>query len=359
MKKNDSVKIILLFLLTFFNSCGKLTAPIDNVLASFDDAIAKLERQSIAWQTTLKELEAQIKNDVTQIIREDLVNLVEVSIATTGVELRCNTDFFRDALIKEVKRLKNSYLKSLGMAFTEIPFTPNVCNMTPSPIKESTTSVEFFGYDLQKENIVVYLELKDGTRRDVTTNTDFNSRYKFTVLLGGSNGVPFNFNNRKIVVECKKCDNTNKFVSEVGFELPPSSLTDLHHFTNPNNGNSFYTTNAIHSDLIGWTYNSVICKVFTRQENNTVVMYRYYSSSAGLHFFTTNFTELGNGRGGYILESTPFYVYPSAINGAVPLYRYVNRSPLETHYYTIDFNLFGNGNAQWRLEGIQAYVIPK
>lgn len=346
---------VLFFLLPFTEGCNKAASTVDKVLASFDDAISKLERQSISWQSTLKELEAQIKEDVTAVIREDLVNLVEVSIASAGVELRCNADFFRDGLIKQVKRLKNKYLQFIGQTPVEILMTPAICNASPNTIKDGTPYVEFFGYDLQKGNIEVYLESKSGSRRKVTSNVDFNSTYKFTVLIGGSNGVPMSFENRKLIIECVQCDNSNRFVSEVGFELPESSLIALHRFVHPDKYNTFLTTNHINPDLAGWRYEGIVGRVFTRQETNTIPVYRYYSATNGLHLFTTNFAEVGNGGGGYVLEGVFFYIYGSNLNGAIPLYRY-SHSTWSSHYYTIHFM---NNNNGWVYEGIAGYVVPQ
>ncbi|WP_352230881.1 hypothetical protein [Pelosinus sp. IPA-1] len=37
-------------------------------------------------------------------------------------------------------------------------------------------------------------------------------------------------------------------------------------------------------------------------------MYRYYKSSIGNHFYTTNFDELGRGNSGYVYDGVQCYV---------------------------------------------------
>src|SRR5262249_27254446 len=88
-----------------------------------------------------------------------------------------------------------------------------------------------------------------------------------------------------------------------------------------------------------------------------LALYRYWNPTAGDHFYTTNWNELGFGRYGWNYESIQCYVYPGAVAGAVPLYRYWNPS-VGDHFYTTNWNELGSGRYGWNYEGIQCYVFP-
>lgn len=87
MKK--SLFLFFLFLSLHFYQCKKVN-PLDAITGAFEKAEKDIANQSISWQQTLKDLENQVKDDVSQIIREDLTYFVKTSIANTGMELRYN-----------------------------------------------------------------------------------------------------------------------------------------------------------------------------------------------------------------------------------------------------------------------------
>ncbi|MEH2466866.1 hypothetical protein [Nostoc sp.] len=89
----------------------------------------------------------------------------------------------------------------------------------------------------------------------------------------------------------------------------------------------------------------------------TVALYRYYSSAATDHFYTTNFSELGLGKNGYVYEGIAGYVYPRPITNTLPVYRYYSSAATD-HFYTTDFSELGGGRNGYVFEGIAAYVIP-
>jgi len=131
-------------------------------------------------------------------------------------------------------------------------------------------------------------------------------------------------------------------------------------------------------------------------------LFRYVSSAASDHFYTTNFNELGNGAGGYRLEGTagtlfssifqacgavplyrfynaagtdhfyttnynegaglsfegvPGYCFPTPGSGLTPLYRYFSGAAFD-HFYTTNFNELGDGAGGYGFEGVQCYVAP-
>ena len=99
----------------------------------------------------------------------------------------------------------------------------------------------------------------------------------------------------------------------------------------------------------------IACRVHLNAIAGTVPLYRYWNSQLGDHFFTTDYSEIGAGKYGWVLEGVAGYVHDQPVAGAVPFYRYWN-SLGRDHYYTTNFNELGNGQGGWILEKIQCYV---
>jgi hypothetical protein len=84
-------------------------------------------------------------------------------------------------------------------------------------------------------------------------------------------------------------------------------------------------------------------------QTGAVPVFRYYNSTTGDHFYTTNFNELGAGRNGYSLESrNAFFVHQTRLNGAVPILRFFNG---RDHFYTKNQSEFFDGSMNYNSEG--------
>lgn len=84
---------------------------------------------------------------------------------------------------------------------------------------------------------------------------------------------------------------------------------------------------------------------------------RYYNGKQRKHFYTTDFSEYGNGKNGWVLEGPSCVVYTDENRGRsiVPLLRYFNRRTGD-HYYTINFNEYGQGANGYVLEGPACFL---
>ena len=102
---------------------------------------------------------------------------------------------------------------------------------------------------------------------------------------------------------------------------------------------AFFANNTAHAQTIS--------------QSGTTPLYRYYNGAE--HFYTTSFSELGNGKDGYSFEGVQCHVYTSSQSGTTPLYRYYNGTE---HFYTTSFDELGSGKSGYSLEGIQCYVLP-
>jgi hypothetical protein len=116
----------------------------------------------------------------------------------------------------------------------------------------------------------------------------------------------------------------------------------------------------------GYTSEGFQCFVYSTQVAGTVPLYRYWKSSLGDHFYTTNANEIGTttpgaiGHHGYTSEGVAGYCFPQTSAGRVPLYRYWSGSD---HFYTTNPREIGTttpgrtGNHGYVSEGVACYVI--
>lgn len=112
-------------------------------------------------------------------------------------------------------------------------------------------------------------------------------------------------------------------------ETPPAlpGLTQFYELENSINGDYLYTTSQAEFVFLrtsinaprGWgdgTFDTLY--IFGDNEPDTVPLYRFYNGQN--HFFSTSYDEGINA--GYGSEGIAGYVYLSANNGAIPIYRW-------------------------------------
>jgi hypothetical protein len=134
-----------------------------------------------------------------------------------------------------------------------------------------------------------------------------------------------------------------------------SSIVPLWYAFGYDEKDHFYSTNR---DEIGAAVSALnyvdrgeACYVESGPAPGTVPLYRYVRKEGLLHFYTTNYSELGEGAYGYEKEGIQCYVYSSPVNSVnfwdrrnlVPLYRY--RTVSGSHIYTttpMDQSQFGS-----------------
>ena len=142
-----------------------------------------------------------------------------------------------------------------------------------------------------------------------------------------------------------------------------------------NGENHFYTTNGAEIGVTtagvlgnhGYVSEGVGFKIETENIAGTVPLYRYYSSSAVDHFYTTNANEIGvttaglTGNHGYTSEGVLGYCFDTYQPDTVPLYKYY-QPEIEDHFYTTITGEIGTGTAGqtgsygYVSGGIQCYV---
>ena len=133
----------------------------------------------------------------------------------------------------------------------------------------------------------------------------------------------------------------------------------------------FYTTN-IHEigtavpgirGRHGYVSEGTQCHIYTTQVPGSVPLYRYYNGASRDHFYTTNPHEIGTvvpgivGRHGYTSEGIAGYCYLQDSPGRVPLYRYWS-SGASDHFYTTNAAEIGTTIAgTWGYNGYQSQGV--
>ena len=142
---------------------------------------------------------------------------------------------------------------------------------------------------------------------------------------------------------------------------PPATGTVpvFRYYSRSTSHDHFYTTDFStlgNGSNSGYIFEGIGFFAFPGQASGTVPVYGYYSSSKQDHFYTPNYSELGGGSQGYSYEGIKFYAYTSAQNGSVPVYSYWSVSKAD-HFYTKNTDEFAvNGAQGYTNEGIKFYA---
>jgi hypothetical protein len=124
--------------------------------------------------------------------------------------------------------------------------------------------------------------------------------------------------------------------------------------TNQFNGNVSFSVSSnpgparVGTITIDTGTNSVSVQI-EQQGIPTVSFYRYWNAGIYNHYYTTDFSELGNGANGYVFERVEGHVYSSQVSGTVPLKRYYCADNGD-HFYTTNPNEPGSGLPCYQLQ---------
>jgi len=162
----------------------------DEAVAVIDQGIQDIREESADWRVVLQRVADDLPKEVGELIRNDAQNLVSRSIAQTGVEFRCNTDFLAHRASMALARLK---AKVLGETLPLLP--PAFCQVTPDAIDlkaepASWSKVVLSGYDFDHEDaagkqFTLELVSADGNVTEVDdARIGRTTHYQATVNLG-------------------------------------------------------------------------------------------------------------------------------------------------------------------------------
>jgi hypothetical protein len=165
------------FILLALTGCSSLIFPteeIDRAITSFDRAIASLAQESADWRVVVTDLQEEITEDMRSTIRNEVENLTRNAVLTAGGELRCNAEFMRIKLERELRRIRNNFardLNTVSVAFWEQPLIPLlpetppepfICHSVPSAVDlhveaDRRVKLDIFGFDLRSMPITAHL----------------------------------------------------------------------------------------------------------------------------------------------------------------------------------------------------------
>jgi hypothetical protein len=230
-KQTNPIHVIICMVILIFGSILVTGCPIPDVIQTSADKAATIiengmttaDFNSDQWRaevdkiaTQLDAVEPQAANDVRDILAK--------TVATTGTEFRCDTDFVHERVRQDLQRIADKLRKK-----QTTPPIPAFCQFTPPggiDMKYRPAFVTFYGYDFkyreanssvpggytETKQVKTYLVSDEG-EIPLDQWTDFITHYELTVKTAPSDTIPIcNKTNRHIVLRT----NSGMELSSVG-----------------------------------------------------------------------------------------------------------------------------------------------
>jgi hypothetical protein len=158
---------------------------------------------------------------------------------------------------------------------------------------------------------------------------------------------------------CSGSNSNYTYVNFTTLSITASPVPIYYYYQSDGGGNNFYSRTYYSSpEVFGHTYYGIPFRAYAAQATGTVAVHRYFHPQYVTHFYTANYSEIGDGSSlGFIYEGEEFYAYTYQHPGTVPVYRYFNQG-LINHYYTTNFNELGSGSYGWAYESVAFYAFP-
>jgi hypothetical protein len=152
---------------------NKIDLRLADAIHSMDKAIASLNTQSANWQTVITDLQEEISDEMQSTISVEIENLTRNAVLTAGGEVRCNAEFMRRKLRRELIDMRNSLAQSLNKQLVKFggsayqfdltpqdPIEPFICDIVPSAVDlsvdpERRQKIDIYGFDLRSMPIFV------------------------------------------------------------------------------------------------------------------------------------------------------------------------------------------------------------
>lgn len=169
-----TLAILVTIFSLIFSGCGTIKsiaaqfdARVGETIRTMDNAIATLANQSADWQVVVANLEKDISKDAQSTIRTEIHDLTRSAVLSTGAEVRCNVEFMRIKIRRELIDLRNSLAVSFNNRIAKSPFAnyqiallpveqirPFICDIVPSSIDmsldpERRTKIDIYGFDMR------------------------------------------------------------------------------------------------------------------------------------------------------------------------------------------------------------------
>lgn len=210
--RDGAVLLALIVLTWLFSGCEDpigLKDPVKEAVAALDRAIWMVENESGDWRQILSETQSKLTADAQSMMVNEVNTAFTRAIATTGVEARCEADFFRNRLVQDLTRIKATLLhqqvpdKEPGFCQTSVPAVD--VSLIPQRLKW----IEFYGYDFEISGIKAYRQ--DGDQYVDVTGACLSRPHHYLITVDLiSKGCQLTQVSRRIVLKWK-----NKEVSSI------------------------------------------------------------------------------------------------------------------------------------------------
>lgn len=213
--------VLLVFLPLIFAGCESIKnlLPIRDVstqgINAINDAIDKIGRDSSQWQQILNDLPGKVAGEAQTTIRNEVSSLLTRTIAATGAEIRCDSDFYGERVSQALVRLR---AKLLNQPIP--PAVPAFCQVDPpsvvrEDVPEHIKQLAIYGYNFDTTSTLkVFLERTSGAPIDVTAKLDRPTHYLLTLKFG-DNGVQLANDSQRFRMEWN-----GKEISSIGVIQP-------------------------------------------------------------------------------------------------------------------------------------------
>lgn len=227
------VLLPLIFLLSGCGIAGQIAQTnieLQDAVDSFDRAINALAKQSADWQVVLQALEEEVFDDVQSTTRVELKNLMRTGLLGTGGEFRCDVEFLRIRMERELRRIRNDFVRELNIQglhiplLPEVPTEPYICSAVPAAVdlsleEKRRAMLDLYGFDLRSKPITVEVVSVSGRRRNVTGSLAIISNQQMVLDLTES-GASLKDDSRQIVFSWGE--------TPVGFTQTPAKVSEPH-----------------------------------------------------------------------------------------------------------------------------------
>lgn len=204
--------LILLTVTLGFIGCGTLKSiseRFDNrmgeAIRSMDNAIATLSQQSADWQVVVANLEKEVSKDIQSTIRTEITDLTRNAVLSTGSEVRCNAEFLRIKVRRELIDIRNEMAETLNAILekkslkryqvpliSKEPIRPFICDIVPSAVDMSLDDVrrlkvDIYGFDLRSFPITASYKTYGAYKGKASSgkvdfHTEMNKRYQTAII---------------------------------------------------------------------------------------------------------------------------------------------------------------------------------
>lgn len=172
--------IFILMLMIGLTSCKTIKSisegfdnRMEDAISSMDYAIETLAQQSASWQVVVSNLQNNISKDIQSTIQHEITDLTRNAVLSTGAEFRCNAEYMRIKIRRELIDIRNSLAMSLNInlknnkfkdfqipLIAQDPIRPFICDIAPTAVnmsleRERRTKIDIYGFDLRSYPITV------------------------------------------------------------------------------------------------------------------------------------------------------------------------------------------------------------